>query len=213
MNRKTAPRDERVDTTDGESTKRPAPPWGTIIVVSSVAVILLAVIIEALIAHGDKDAVTAAQEPSTFSAETTTTKPINYDAAETSASLYCFDAPLHDYEKDWETIHDECVDFVLSEIRSDEERFRNASPSGDSSYGRIREAAIQTVLGDPEEFLEEHGYATTTTTTTTRTSTRKSSPTSERTYQQPEPSVPAPSSGGSSSSSSSDGDDYYYEPV
>lgn len=154
-------------------------------------VVALAVAIVAGLNRDDGNDVVEAEDATMSTSSTPTVEPIDYDGAETSAGLYCYDAPVTKYEEDWRDIHDTCVQLVLEEIRDDEEGFRNAALSGD--FGRIDVDAIEEVLGDPEDFLETHGYTTTTsTTTTTKSSTYTPSPT----YQEPEPTYEEPSNSG-----------------
>lgn len=154
-------------------------------------VVVLAVAIVAGLNRDDGNEVVEADDASISTSSTPTVEPIDYDDADFSAGLYCYDAPVTKYEEDWRDIHDTCVQLVLEEIRDDEEGFRNAALSGD--FGRIDVDAIEEVLGDPEDFLETHGYTTTTsTTTTTKSSTYTPSPT----YQEPEPTYEEPSNSG-----------------
>lgn len=154
-------------------------------------VVALAVAIVAGLNRDDGNEVVEADDASISTSSTPTVEPIDYDDADFSAGLYCYDAPVTKYEEDWRDIHDTCVQLVLEEIRDDEEGFRNAALSGD--FGRIDVDAIEAVLGDPEDFLKNHGYTTTTsTTTTTKSSTYTPSPT----YQEPEPTYEEPSNSG-----------------
>lgn len=154
-------------------------------------VVVLAVAIVAGLNRDDGNEVVEADDASISTSSTPTVEPIDYDDADFSAGLYCYDAPVTKYEEDWRDIHDTCVQLVLEEIRDDEEGFRNAALSGD--FGRIDVDAIEEVLGDPEDFLETHGYTTTTsTTTTTKSSTYTPSPT----YKEPEPTYEEPSNSG-----------------
>lgn len=154
-------------------------------------VVVLAVAIVAGLNRDDGNEVVEADDASISTSSTPTVEPIDYDDADFSAGLYCYDAPVTKYEEDWRDIHDTCVQLVLEEIRDDEEGFRNAALSGD--FGRIDVDAIEEVLGDPEDFLETHGYTTTTsTTTTTKSSTYTPSPT----HKEPEPTYEEPSNSG-----------------
>lgn len=82
-------------------------------------------------------------------------QPIDYVTADTSALAYCL--ALDDEVYDQATIHDVCVNLVLAEIRSDEERFREAARDGHKGY--IWFDDIEKVLGEPEDFLRVHGVA------------------------------------------------------
>lgn len=160
-------------------------------------VVALAVAIVAGLNREDGNDVVAADDASMSTSSTPTVEPIDYDAAESAASLYCYDAPDTKYEEDWEDIHDTCVQLVLDEIRADEDTFRSEAEFGE--FGEIDESAIEAVLGDPEDFLKSHGYTTTTsTTTTTKSTTPQSSSTytPSPTYQEPEPTYEEPSNSG-----------------
>ncbi len=153
-------------------------------------VVALAVAIVAGLNRDDGNDVVEAEDATMSTSSTPTVEPIDYDGAETSASLYCEFAPT-EYEEDWEDIYDTCIQLVLDEIRADEDTFRSEAVFGES--GEIGDEAIEAVLGDPEDFLKNQGYTTTTsTTTTTKSSTYTPSPT----YQEPEPTYEEPSNSG-----------------
>lgn len=155
---------------------------------------LVVVLAVAVLAGLNRDAgndVVEADDASVSTSSTPTVEPIDYDTTKTSASLYCHDAPDMEYEEYWKDIHDTCTQLVLDEIRADEDTFRSEAEF--SEFGEIDKEAIEAVLGDPEDFLETHGYTTTTsTTTTTKSSTYTPSPT----YQEPEPTYEEPSNSG-----------------
>ncbi|OHR23099.1 hypothetical protein HMPREF2787_04375 [Corynebacterium sp. HMSC061H03] len=154
-------------------------------------VVVLAVAIAAGLNREDGNEAVAADDASMSTSSTPTVEPIDYDVAESAARLYCYDAPDTKYEEDWRDIQDTCVQLVLDEIRADEDTFRSEAVLGES--GEIDDEAIEAVLGDPEDFLKNHGYTTTTsTTTTTKSSTYTPSPT----YQEPEPTYEEPSNSG-----------------
>ena len=154
-------------------------------------VVALAVAIVAGLNREDGNQAVAADDASMSTSSTRTVEPIDYDAAESSAGRYCYDAPDTEYEEDWRDIRDTCVQLVLDEIRDEEDTFRSEAEFGES--GEIDKEAIEAVLGDPEDFLKNHGYTTTTsTTTTTKSSTYTPSPT----YQEPEPTYEEPSNSG-----------------
>lgn len=154
-------------------------------------VVALAVAIVAGLNRDDGNDVVEAEDATMSTSSTPTVEPIDYDVAESAASLYCYDAPDTKYEEDWRDIQDTCVQLVLDEIRADEDTFRSEAVLGES--GEISEEAIEAVLGNPEDFLKSHGYTTTTsTTTTTKSSTYTPSPT----YQEPEPTYEEPSNSG-----------------
>ena len=154
-------------------------------------VVALAVAIVAGLNREDGNEAVAADDASMSTSSTPTVEPIDYDVAESAARLYCYDAPDTKYEEDWRDIQDTCVQLVLDEIRADEDTFRSEAVLGES--GEIGDEAIEAVLGDPEDFLKNHGYTTTTSnTTTTKSSTYTPSPT----YQEPEPTYEEPSNSG-----------------